>query len=245
MTSGSERAAGERGEYCRRIEAYLCQKNGGHLIRLVGPAFDTVCGWADRGIPFALACQGIDRYFERHDAKPSRRRMVQIHFCEPDVLDVFDGWRRAVGVTSGGAGVVRDGDGSGPEREVSRHGSLPAHLERVIAQLTLLRGAGTIDDEHLDRVVRELDAARGSARGLRGAAREACLDRLRELDAALVASVRATRTSADLEGLRREASAELSPFRERMPAVDYARALDASLDRLVARHARLPRVAFD
>jgi len=27
-------------EYCREIENYLCQKNEGHLIRIVGPAFE-------------------------------------------------------------------------------------------------------------------------------------------------------------------------------------------------------------
>ena len=33
-------------QYCREIEAYLCRKNDGHLVRIVGPAFEQVCGWA-------------------------------------------------------------------------------------------------------------------------------------------------------------------------------------------------------
>ena len=33
-------------EYCREIESYLCRKNDGHLIRIVGPSFARVCGWA-------------------------------------------------------------------------------------------------------------------------------------------------------------------------------------------------------
>ena len=41
-------AAGE--DYCRQVEAYLCRKNDGHLIRIVGPAFEQVCGWATRGV---------------------------------------------------------------------------------------------------------------------------------------------------------------------------------------------------
>jgi hypothetical protein len=52
-------------QYCRDIEAYLCRKNDGHLIRLVGPSFERVRGWAAQGIPFKIACQGIDRYFVR------------------------------------------------------------------------------------------------------------------------------------------------------------------------------------
>src|SRR6266550_6429328 len=86
-------------DYCRQLEDYLCRKNEGHLIRIVGPAFDQVCGWAARGIPLKLAMSGVDRYFDRYYAKGPRRRPVRIEFCEADVLDVFDEWRRSVGVS--------------------------------------------------------------------------------------------------------------------------------------------------
>ena len=86
-------------EYCRAIESYLCRKNDGHLIRIVGPSFELVAGWAEQGVPFKVACRGIDRYFERYYAKEGRRRPVRIEFCEADVLDVFDEWKRAVGVS--------------------------------------------------------------------------------------------------------------------------------------------------
>src|SRR5262249_44189309 len=69
-------------------------------IRIVGPAFEQVCGWAARGIPLKLAMRGIDRYFERYYARGLRRRPVRIEFCEADVLDVFDEWKRSVGVSS-------------------------------------------------------------------------------------------------------------------------------------------------
>ena len=80
-----------------RIEAHLCRRNGGHLVRLVGPAFETVVGWARQGIPVKVACRGIDRFFDCDLAKHrTRRRPVRIEFCEADVLDAFDEWRRAV-----------------------------------------------------------------------------------------------------------------------------------------------------
>src|SRR5688572_4644750 len=85
------------GEYCRAIEAYLCRKNDGHLVRVVGPAFDCVCGWATRGVPLRVAYRGIDRSVERAQAKGTRRRPLRIEFCDADVMDVFDEWRRAVG----------------------------------------------------------------------------------------------------------------------------------------------------
>src|SRR5262249_60738506 len=50
-------------DYCREIETYLCQKNDGHLIRVVGPSFEIVSSWATRGVPIKIAFEGIDRYF--------------------------------------------------------------------------------------------------------------------------------------------------------------------------------------
>ena len=57
-----------------------------------------VRGWARRGIPLKVALQGIDRCVDRSSASGPRRRPVRIEFCEADVLDAFDAWRRAVGV---------------------------------------------------------------------------------------------------------------------------------------------------
>ena len=85
-------------DFCREIEAYLCRKNDGHLIRVTGPSFELVSGWAAQGIPLKVAFQGIDRYFERYYRKGPRRRPVRIDFCDADVLDVFDEWRRALGL---------------------------------------------------------------------------------------------------------------------------------------------------
>ena len=89
------------GEFCREIETYLCRKNDGHLIRIVGPVFQKVCGWAAQGVPIKIAYRGIDRYFDRQQAKGPgpRRRPIRVEFCEADILDAFDEWRRAVGVT--------------------------------------------------------------------------------------------------------------------------------------------------
>ena len=131
---------------------------------------------------------GIDRYFERYYAKGPRRRPVRIEFCEADVLDAFDEWRRAVGIASEerltAAATTREAESSeGPSR---RHESLPAHLDRVIARLTTLRaGADRSLDDAIDAVIRELDSRRTEAKALRGEARRELLDRLRAIDGEL------------------------------------------------------------
>jgi hypothetical protein len=230
-------------QYCREIEAYLCRKNDGHLIRIVGPAFEQVCGWADRGVPMKVAFKGIDRYFERYYAKGPRRRPVRVEFCEADVLDAFDEWRRAVGVASATPATdeAEDGD-AGASR---RRESLASHLDRTIARLTSLRaGEDRALDPVLDAVVRELDASRASAKGLRGDARQALVMRLGALDAMLLDAARSQCAPQTLSQLEREAEDELAAFRERMPSDAYAQSKRACVDRLVRERLRLPVIAF-
>jgi hypothetical protein len=225
-------------DYCRQVEAYLCRKNDGHLVRIVGPAFDQVCGWATRGVPIKVAYRGIDRYFERYYAKGPRRRPVRVEFCEADVLDVFDEWRRAVGVP---AAVTGD-----DEEVHRRHGSLPAHLERVIARLTTLRaGVDRSLDAILDAVVRELDTAHAGAKGLRGEARQRLLDRLKALESELLQTARDRLNPSAMSEIEKEAEAELAPFRDRMPAEAYARARAACVDRIVRTRTGLPVLTFE
>ena len=233
-------------DYCREIESYLCQKNGGHLIRVVGPSFEIVSKWAADGVPLKVAFRGIDRCCERYYKKGPRRRPVKIDFCEADVLDVFDEWRRALGLTAAAGTDESTGD---EEPSAARKGtSLPAHLERVVLRLTQARVAGTLGpgaDDLLDRVSAELDAARASVRGLRGDARQALVARLVLCDRELLQAARSALSDAQRREVDAEAQAELAAFRATMPPDAYARARDAAVDRLVRERARLPTLTFD
>ena len=235
--------ANDREQYCRDVEAYLCRKNDGHLIRIVGPAFEQVCTWAARGIPLKIVFRGVDRYFERYYAKGPRRRPVRIEFCEADILDAFDDWRRAVGVRLAERPTSEPDEAAAARR--SRE-SLSGHLDRVVARLVARRGGEDRSiDETLDETVRELDAARAASKGVRGDRREALLQRLRALDRRLLDAARAAADGATLDRLAAEADAELSPFRDRMLPDAYAQSRQACIDRLIREWARLPTISLD
>jgi hypothetical protein len=240
---GDHRSAIE--DFCREIEIYLCRKNDGHLIRVVGPSFDLVSGWAERGVPLKVAYTGIDRYFERYYRKGPRRRPVKIDFCEADVLDVFDEWRKATGIQSSVASH-QSSVGSHQSSAGSRQ-SLPAHLERVVLRLTSARASGSLGeafDALIDRVAGELDAARAKAGGLRGSARQALVERLSTLDAELLDQARAALEESLRTSMEREAFEELEGFRSGMTAEAFARARDAVVNRLVRTHFGLPTIGF-
>ena len=225
------------GEYCREIETYLCQKNEGHLIRIAGPAFEQVCGWAAQGVPLKIAFRGIDRYCERYYLKGPRRRPVRIEFCEADILDAFDDWRRAVGVTAGGNGTA----------DTHRKPSLASHIERATARLTVLLGGVRPPEFVADvaRIVRELDALKGDVQHARGDQRKQIIGELERIDGVLVDLAARGLDPAAAAALEREAEAELAPFAGRMAPDAYAAARRLAYIRLLREAAGLPIVSFE
>jgi hypothetical protein len=228
-------------EYCREIETYLCRKNAGHLVRIVGPAFDLVCSWATRGIPLKVAFKGIDRCCDRDQAKHGRRRPVRIEFCEADILDAFDDWRRAVGVLDD-SGEEKPGAGAG------RKAGLASHIDGAIARL---RGLGSRDGlssslaGRIDRAVTELESLAAESHGARGERRLRIIARLGEVDRELL-TAGAEEIAADrAEALKREAATELHPFRGRMSADAHERAVEAAYLRLVRQSVGVPTLSYE
>ena len=234
-------------EYCREIEAYLCRKNDGHLIRIVGPSFERVCGWAAQGIPFKIACQGIDTCFLRYYAKGVRRRPVQIDFCENDILDAFEAWRRAVGVRLPGAAAADDAEEQ--SRAKRRKHSLPEHLDRVCERVTARRAGMTPPppafDAVLEAITKEAAAFRDLPGPLRGDTRARIIARLIELDRMMLDAAREQADAAAVESMRADAFEQLLPFRDRMSADTYQRAVDSAVNRLLREREQLPTVSFE
>lgn len=223
-------------EYCREVESYLCRKNGGHLIRIVGPAFEQVQGWAEQGIPLKIVFRGIDSTCDRHRAKPGRRRPLRIEFCEADVLKAFDDWRRTVGTFE-----VSEGAPAG------RKEPLASHIERAVQRLLAVRTQGR--DDALARAiaatVASLDELVTNARQARGEARVAIVAKLAELDHALTSIARDHVDAVTAAALRKEAEAELSAFLPRMTAEARRQAIAHAVDGLLRESLALPTLTYE
>jgi len=246
----------DAGAYCRAVESYLCGKNDGHLIRIVGPAFEMVRAWAEDGVPLSVVRRGIDQRYSRYYAKGPRRYPLRIEFCEADILTLFDDWKRAVHVSStatAGVGASSDAlvpDASPPgERTRRRRRSLAAHLDCLAAALagwtSPAPDASPTLDQAISRARTVVDAARPGAAALRGAPRRTLVECLAELDHTLTEAAREDIDAGTAAKLRSEATDSLAPFRERMRPDAFAMAVDTATDHLLADHWRLPRLAYE
>ena len=98
--------------YCREIEALPDPQERWTHDPDRRPRLSSVrLGGAGRAAEGGIA--GIDRYFERYYAKGPRRRPVHVDHCEHDVLEMFDAWRRAVGVRPARSDEPRRSHGRG------------------------------------------------------------------------------------------------------------------------------------
>jgi hypothetical protein len=233
------------GDYCRRVEEHLARVNEGQIVRIVGPAFELVRGWALEGIPISLVFHGIDMKAGRHRAGRSKRPL-RLEFCEADVREVFDRWRRAVGLTARAADEGQAASGAdAPVEETRRQPSLSKHLERAIDRLSRASGRLDLPDAFRDLLSASLDelaALRDGARSARGEARATLTGRLPALDAALLAGARAALPRDTLDRLEADAAADLAPYRSRLSADAWQRSLARGTDQLIRDHLGLPTI---
>lgn len=249
-------------DYCRAVEAHLTRVNGGHLVRIVGPAFALVREWESSGIPLSVVQRAIDQKAERHKQGAAARsgRPLRIEFCENDVRELFEDWKRAVGVAALPEADADTTDVSPAETSTddpaetdavipsSRRQPLSKHLERVSDRLSRLLGRHDLPEPFLERVNLTISAvaeARDRARTARGAARDEIVASLRPLDVDLMAAAREVPSLAERDAMRRQAEEELAAYRSRLTADAWTTALAATTDRLLRERFALPVIDPD
>lgn len=100
-------------------------------------------------------------------------------------------------------------------------------------------------DAALEAITKEAAAFRDRPGALRGDIRARVTARLVELDRMMLDAARAQTDASAVQSMRAEAVEQLLPFRDRMPAEAYERAVESAVDRLVREREQLPIVSFD
>lgn len=227
--------------YCRDVESYLCRRNDGHLIRIVGPAFELVCTWAQKQIPLSVVHKAIDRVVGRRESSGMVRRPLRIEYCADDVMELFLEWRRAVG-------AVSDINLQTDDANMSQRFSLVAHLDRVILELTKWHSQNKEPAQAVDevkKVIETLDGLRSRAKRATGADRNLLIEELREIDRLLILAAWEHLSPSTSKALQIEAEEALSAYRDRMTDQVFKGSVRSEVDRLLRDRLNFPRIKFE
>jgi hypothetical protein len=242
--------------YFTEIEEAFSRRRGKHLF--VSPLdWSLMEAWKARGIPLHIALRGIEQSFDSYEAKPRRRSVKSLFYCQEEVEAQYAEWLESqLGATTPTGTATEETAAQDEQAATTGNGALPfpreviaGHLSEARARVErtgaaqAARGAGELS-EALARVAARLAelekdfaaAARPDAEQLEGS--------LNDLDNLLDRAVRASLKPAQIEARRAEAAAQLEPYRKRMERAAYEQTLDSLLAKLLREDCGLPRLSL-
>jgi len=206
--------------------------------------------WKEMGVPLHVALSGIERAFDSFNAKPRRRTVKSLLYCQEEVEAQFAEWQES----QVGAAAKKNGESVIEKTFDEAHLPFPRstileHLSRVRASLVEIcdeRKKSRKDDfsDALARATSRLhelqddfaNAARPDAEKLEDSLTS--LEKL--LDEALVASL----PRRELAAARVIAEEQLEPYRSRMERHVYEQTLDNLLLKRLRDTHDLPRLSL-
>ena len=193
--------------YFTEIEEHF-QRRRGSLLLLSTIDWALIETWREAGIPLAAVLQGIDAAFDKYDARKNKARVRRVNglaYCAQEVIAAMDAMQEAaVGATP--ARPSTEEQGFEQER-------IAGHLESSAQQLRNAAQAASLA-EIADRLQVLAVDVRAKLPQL-----EELEQSLTVLEEKLFAILLASTPEADLLVLRQQATAELAPYRSRMPAM--------------------------
>ena len=242
--------------YFTEIEDTFIRRRGKHL--LLSPLdWALIESWKQKGVPLHVALRGIEQAFDSFAARPRRRSVKSLLYCEEEVEAQFAEWRdRQQGAHAAPPPNGAGADGQGTPDQADENAGLPfpravisAHLAACRVQLHEAHAARQRDgaDELCEALTRaaarlaELEA--DFARSPRPDAQQ--LDAaLTDLENLLDRAVRAQLSAAQLAARHAAAEEQLRPYRSRMERATYEQTRDNLLAKQLREDAGLPRLSL-
>jgi hypothetical protein len=235
--------------YFTEIEDTFIRRRGKHLL-LSPMDWALIESWKEMGVPLHVALRGIERAFDSFNAKPRRRTVKSLLYCQEEVEAQFAEWEEA----QVGASAKNNGERVAEQTFDETHLPFPRavileHLERVRASLLQVcdgRKKSRQDDFclALSRAasrLKELEEDFASAARPDAEKLEDSLTALEKmLDEALLASL----SARELAAARSVAEEQLQPYRSRMESPVFEQTLNNLLLKRLRDAHELPRLSL-
>jgi hypothetical protein len=236
--------------YFTEIEDTFIRRRGKHLL-LSSMDWALIESWKEMGVPLHVALRGIEHAFDSFNAKPRRRTVKSLLYCQEEVEAQFAEWQEA---QVGGAKGKRNGEAV--VEKTSEDARLPfarsvilEHLERTHASLLLIcdeRKKSRKDDfcDALSRAASRLkELSEDFARAAHPDA-EKLEDSLTSLEKMLDEALIASLPARELATARAASAEQLQPYRSRMERPVFEQTLDNLLLKKLRDAHGLPRLSL-
>jgi hypothetical protein len=237
--------------YFTEIEETFVRRRGKHLF-LSTLDWALMESWKEMGVPLHVALRGIERAFDSYEAKPRRRSVKTLLYCQEEVEAQYAEW-----LDSQVGAAPQNGEQVDEKEETATEEQLPfaravivEHLARARARLKQIcdERKKVHDEAALCDVITRAGTRLASlekdfARARRPNA-ERLEDSLTQLEGLLDEALRASRPPAELASMRAETETRLQPYRNRMERETYEQTLDNLLLKRLRDQYGVPRLSL-
>jgi hypothetical protein len=230
--------------YFTEIEDAFVRRRGKHLF-LSPMDWALMETWKQQGIPLHVVLRGVEKSFDSFEAKPRKRTVKSLLYCQEEVEAQFAEWSEArVGASASPAPANTDSDATPFSADaINEH----LHQSReTLSELEQTRRKKGEDDftEALGRAAAlladiEKDFASGATLDTRKLE-----DSLTGLERMLNDSMLAVVTATTLAELKAAVKDQLKPYRAYMEAAVYNQTFNNLLMKRVREHFAVPRLSL-
>jgi hypothetical protein len=238
--------------YFTEIEDAFVRRRGRHV--LLSPLdWALIESWKEKGVPLHIALNGIERAFDSFAAKPRKRSVKSLLYCQEEVEAQYGEWLESqVGAT---ASEDSNGDRAKtlPADDDARlpfpRADILKHLTDARAQLLHIceqRKRRRPDElcETLSRAAAHLERLEKDFAQARRPQAEQLETSLTGLEKMLNDALRSSVTPAEIQSARAATTAQLEPYSKRMERATYEQTFDNLLLKRLRDQYELPRLSL-
>jgi hypothetical protein len=219
--------------YFTEIEEHF-QRRRGSILLLNTLDWALIETWKNAGVPLEAAFRGIDKAFDKWDARPSKTRKVNsLAYCAQEVLAAAEEMKDAA------AGAIAAPAAGTPKPESGFEAEKIAGFLRKNADA--LDKTATSAAHEMAKDLRDIAASLNSHATPK---LEDIERRLTMMEEKLVASIMAIAKDEDLVAIRAEADRELAPYRRKMPAAQIDLLQRQFMQKRLLERAGIPRLSL-
>jgi len=223
--------------YFTEIEEHF-QRRRGTLLLLSTLDWALIETWREAGVPLEAVLRGIDKAFDKHEAKPNARtrRVNGLAWCAQAVMEAAQEMQEAA------VGMARNTQADKAEQQGFESERVAAWLMRGADALMAaqLRGLAAETAQEIATRLREMAADSAACAG----DLEALERNLLVLEEKLMTAIVATTGEAEMLALKEQSARELAPYKRKMQVAQIRQIEQQFLHKqLVDRH-KLPRLSL-